>query len=179
MWNCADKSFRLLHINTFVKCSVIVALRRLIVTKFIDLFKQFNWLISSSERQRKIGRRRLVIVPMWLTGRGELPFSFVGQESTCDWWNTWTRSKHLFFFNRGRYECVYRKSWPGPPPSCPRPALLLLEEINPGVESRDKKKKRASIPRAEYYILPQGQLHGHNEIQHPRLLPLFPLLKRL
>lgn len=111
------------------------------MTKITDLFKQFNWLISFSERQRKIGRRRLVIVPMWLTGRGELPFSFVGQESTCDWWNTWTWSKHLFFFNRGWYECVYRKSWPGPPPSCPRPALLLLEEINPGVESRDKKKK--------------------------------------
>lgn len=82
---------------------------------------------------------------MWL-GRGELPFSFVGQESTCDWWNTWTWSKHLFFFNRGWYECVYRKSWPGPPLSCPRPALLLLEEINPGVESRDKKKKKKELP---------------------------------
>lgn len=62
MFNCADKFFQIAtHKNTFVKCSVIVALWRLIVTKIIDLFKQFNWLISSSERQRKIGRRLLLL----------------------------------------------------------------------------------------------------------------------
>jgi len=75
-------------------------------------------------------------VPMWLTGRGELLFSFVGQESTCDCSNTWTRSKHLIFFNRVWYECVYRKSWPGTPPACPRPALLLTGE------DKDKKRER-------------------------------------
>lgn len=31
-------------------------------------------------------------------GRGALPFGLVGQESTCDWRNTWTWSERSFFF---------------------------------------------------------------------------------